>query len=139
MRINKPKTQPIIGLVIFAGIGVLVSLAGLIIFAIDRSNLFISILVYIFGGLFLIVGLATIIDQVFHFVEVKEDKLINQVVFKRKTLPISKIKKLVLVNGTYEVYSGKKKFCTIPSQVKGAPEIAVALQRQGIEIEEKYK
>ena len=137
MRYIKPKTQPIKGLLIFAGIGVAISLAGIIIFIFDRSNLAISILVYIFGGMFLIGGSAVILDQLFHYVEVKEDKLIHRVFFKKNVLPINKIKKLVLKNGIYEVYSGKKKFCTIPSQVTGAPEIAVALQRQGVVIDEK--
>jgi len=137
MKINKPHTKPIYGLVIFASIGVLVSIAGLIIFIIDRSNLFISILVYIFASLFIIGGLVVVLEQLGRYVEVKEDKLIYRNFLKKSVIPTSKIKKVSLNQGVYEVYIGKKKFCTFPSRVDGAAEIIIALSRQGVEIDEK--
>lgn len=137
MKINKPRTKPIIGLIIFASIAVLVSLAGLIIFIIDRSNLFISILVYIFASLFIVGGLVVVLEQLGRYVEVKEDKLIYRNFLKKSVIPTSKIKKVSLNQGVYEVYIGKKKFCTFPSRVDGAAEIIIALARQGVEIDEK--
>ena len=137
MKVNKPRTKPITGLIIFASIAVLVSLAGLIIFIIDRSNLSISILVYIFASMFIVGGLVVILEQLGRYVEVKEDKLIYRNFLKKSVISTSKIKKVSLNQGVYEVYIGKKKFCTFPSRVDGAAEIIIALSRQGVEIEEK--
>ena len=137
MKVNKPRTKPIYGLVIFASIGVLVSLTGLIIFIIDRSNLFISILVYIFASLFIVGGILVILEQTLRYVEVRENKLIYRNFLKKRIISVEKIKKVSIKQGIYEVYVGKKIFCTFPSRVDGAAEIIVALDRQGVEIDEK--
>ena len=135
----KTRTQPIYGLVIFAGIAVVVSIGAIILFSIDMSNLFISILVFIFGGLFSIGGIAVIIDQLTHYVEVKENDLINHVFLAKHVLPISEIRKIKNNKEIYEVYSKKGKFCTIPSHLKGVDTIMFALSRRGVEITEKSK
>lgn len=134
---NKIRTKPVKGVIIFAAIAALVSAGAIILFVIDRDNLFISILVFIFGGMFFLGGIAIILDQLFHYVELKEDNLINHVIFKRHEIPVSKIKKITLVKGMYEIYTKNKKFCTIPSHLEGCDKIMVGLSRQGLEIEEK--
>ena len=134
---GKLRTEPIKGLVIFLAIVIPVSIAALIITIIDRSNWTISILTYIFGGLFVVLGTIILIDQLFHYTELKEDVLIDHVVFKKRSLPISKIKKIVLQKGIYEIYYKKGLFCSLPSQLKGVNYIMVALQRHGLEVEEK--
>ena len=134
---NKLRTRPITGLIVFASIAAAISLGAIILFAIDLSNLFISILVFIFGGMFFLGGVAVIIDQCLHYVELKENDLINHVIFVKKVLPIEKIKKIELVNGIYDIYDKKRKFCSLPSHLKGSSEIIVGLSRRGVEIEEK--
>lgn len=134
---NKIRTKPVKGAIIFASIAALVSIGALVLFAIDRSNLFISILVYIFGGMFFVGGVIVVLDQLFHYVELKEDKLINHLYFSRKEIEINRIKKVILEKGMYEIYIKKGKFCTIPSHLEGCDKIIIGLSRHGIEVEEK--
>ena len=134
---SKIRTKPVRGLIIFALIASLVSIGAIVLFAIDRSNLFISILVFIFGGLFAMGGLLIVFDQLFHYVELKEDLLINHVFFIKKVLEINKINRITLKQGMYEVYTKKARFCTIPSRLNGADKIIIGLSRRGVNVEEK--
>lgn len=131
---KKLRTQPIKGLIIFLAIDIVVSMIALGYFIYDVSNLFISILVYIFGGMFLIIGVIVLLDQLFHYVEVKNECLINHILWKKFILPFDRIKKVILLDEMYYVYSKKKRFCVMPSHVKGSNEIIIYLERHGISL-----
>lgn len=79
------------------------------------------------------------IDQLFHYVEVKENTLVNHFLFAKSVLSFDRIKKIVLVNEMYIIYSKKKKFCTMPSRIRGSNEIIVYLEKHGISISEPDK
>lgn len=78
-----------------------------------------------------------LIEQLFHYIELVEDDLVEHILFSKKVLPVSKIKKIILNKGIYEIYNKKGKFCTLPSEQSGASLIMVGLQRKGIEFIEK--
>ncbi|MFA7032504.1 MAG: hypothetical protein WC201_02975 [Bacilli bacterium] len=134
MSEKKLRTQPIKGLIIFLIIDITISMIALGYFIYDVSNLFISILVYIFGGMFFIIGVVVLLDQLFHYVEVKNDSLVNHILWKKYVLPFEKIKRVILVDEMYHVYSKKKRFCVMPSHVRGSNEIIIYLERQGISL-----
>ena len=137
MNKNKLRTRPSKGLIVFLSIAIAISSGALVLFIIDRSNLFISILVYIFAGMFVIGGLVVLLDQLFRYIELVEDKLIDHIFFKKNVLAVAKITKVTLKKGMYEIYSKKGKFCSLPSEQLGVSLIMVGLQRQGIEFIEE--
>lgn len=134
MNKQKLRTYPIKGLVIFLIVDIVISLAALSYFIWDRSNLLISVLVYIFAGLFSLIGIFVLFDQLFHYVEVKNNCLINRILWIKKVLPFEKIKKVVLVDEMYTIYSKRKRFCVMPSHIKGSNEIILYLERHGISL-----
>lgn len=134
MKKQKLRTYPIKGLVIFLIVDIVISLATLGYFIWDRSNLLIAILVYIFGGLFAIIGIVVLLDQLFHYVEVKNDCLINRILWIKNVLPFDKIKKVILIDEMYIIYSKKKRFCSMPSHIQGSNEIILYLERKGISL-----
>lgn len=134
MKKRKLRTYPIKGLVIFLIVDIVISLAALGYFIWDRSNLLIAILVYIFAGLFAIIGIVVLLDQLFHYIEVKNDCLINRILWIKNVLPLDKIKKVVLIDEMYIIYSKKKRFCSMPSHIKGSNEIILYLERKGISL-----
>lgn len=134
MKKKKLRTYPIKGLLIFLAVDIVVSLAVLGYFIYDRSVIIIAILVYIFAGLFSVIGIVVLLDQLFHYVEVKNNCLINRILFLKKVLPFEKIKKIVLVDEMYIIYSKKKRFCVMPSQIKGSNEIILYLESHGVSL-----
>lgn len=134
MKKKKLRTYPIKGLLIFLAVEIVVSLAVLGYFIYDRSVIIIAILVYIFAGLFSVIGIVVLLDQLFHYVEVKNNCLINRILFLKKVLPFEKIKKIVLVDEMYIIYSKKKRFCVMPSHIKGSNEIILYLESHGVSL-----
>jgi hypothetical protein len=134
MKKKKLRTYPIKGLLIFLAVDIVVSLAVLGYFIYDRSVIIIAILVYIFAGLFSVIGIVVLLDQLFHYVEVKNNCLINRILFLKKVLPFEKIKKIVLVDEMYIIYSKKKRFCVMPSHIKGSNEIILYLESHGVSL-----
>ncbi|HNX15930.1 MAG TPA: hypothetical protein PKO28_00935 [Bacilli bacterium] len=137
MKKQKLRTYPIRGLLIFLLLDIVLSLAALGYFIWDRSTLLISILVYIFCGLFALIGLIVLADQLFHYVEVKDNRLINHIFWNKKVLPFEKIHKVMLVDEMYLIYSKKKRFCIMPSHIRGSNEIILYLESHGISLSQK--
>ena len=129
---NRYRTKPIKGLMIFLPIVIVASTAMILLFALTKQNLVFSILVYIFCGSFAVLSLAMLIDQLFHYTELRGDILINQIIFVRKKVNVENISKIILKDEMYLVFVGKKQFCVISTRVSGGNEIIVALERQGV-------
>lgn len=91
-------------------------------------------MVYIFCGIFILLGLIMLLDQLFHYTELKGNILINQIIFVRKKIEVDKISKIIFKDEMYIVFVGKKQFCVISSRIRGGNEIIVALERQGIHV-----
>lgn len=128
---DKFRTKPIKGLVIFLPIVILLSAGAIVLFALTDQNFVFSLLVYIFCGAFVILSLILLLDQLFHYTELRGDELINQIIFVRKKVKIEKISKIILKDEMYFIFVGKKQFCIMSTRVRGASEIIVALERKG--------
>ena len=131
---DKYRTKPIKGLVIFLPIVIVVSIGTILLFALTKQNIAVSIMVYIFCGAFAALSIVLLSDQLFHFVELRGDELINQIIFVRKKINISEISKIILKDEMYLVFTGKKQFCVISSRISGGNEIIIALERRGIHV-----
>lgn len=129
---NKYRTKPIKGLLIALSIVIAISSAVIVLFALTKQNIVISIMVYIFCGVFVLLSLIMLIDQLFHYTELNGDTLINNIVFVRKKVKVANISKIILKDEMYLVFVGKKQFCVISTRIKGGNEIIVALERQGV-------
>ena len=129
---NKYRTKPIKGLLIALSIVIVISSAVIVLFALTKQNIVISIMVYIFCGAFILLSLIMLIDQLFHYTELNGDTLINNIVFVRKKVKVANISKIILKDEMYLVFVGKKQFCVISTRIKGGNEIIVALERQGV-------
>ena len=129
---NKYRTKPIKGLLIALSIVIAISSAVIVLFALFKQNIVISIMVYIFCGVFVLLSLIMLIDQLFHYTELNGDTLINNIVFVRKKVKVANISKIILKDEMYLVFVGKKQFCVISTRIKGGNEIIVALERQGV-------
>ena len=129
---NKYRTKPIKGLLIALSIVIAISSAVIVLFALTKQNIVISVMVYIFCGVFVLLSLIMLIDQLFHYTELNGDTLINNIVFVRKKAKVANISKIILKDEMYLVFVGKKQFCVISTRIKGGNEIIVALERQGV-------
>lgn len=128
---DKFRTKPIKGLVIFLPIVILLSVGAIVLFALTDQNFVFSLLIYIFCGAFVILSLILLLDQLFHYTELRGDELINQIIFVRKKVKIEKISKIILKDEMYFIFVGKKQFCIMSTRIRGASEIIVALERKG--------
>lgn len=129
---NKYRTKPIKSLLIALSIVIAISSAVIVLFALTKQNIVISIMVYIFCGAFILLSLIMLFDQLFHYTELNGDTLINNIVFVRKKVKVANISKIILKDEMYLVFVGKKQFCVISTRIKGGNEIIVALERQGV-------
>ncbi|MCR5184567.1 MAG: hypothetical protein K6C32_00580 [Bacilli bacterium] len=132
MSKNNIRTYPVKGLVIFCLIGFLICTPAFIWFLFIEELLVFRVLVYIFCPMFSLIALITIIDQLFHYVEVKEDVFINHIVFWTKKVKIEKIERFEICEGIYYIYYLNKKIASFPSQVVGADRVVIALERHGV-------
>lgn len=133
---NKLRTKPIKGLVIFALIVFVVSLAMILLFGIDYQNQtkVIAILVFIFCGAFFLVSLFVLVNQLFCYLELKNDRLIHHILWFTKSIKVDKINKITLEDGMYKIFSGSKIFYQMPSLIRGSNEIIIGLEKLGIHI-----
>ena len=128
---DKYRTKPIKGLLIFLPIVIVFSVGAILLFALTKQELVFSIMVYIFCGSFILLSLIILLDQLFHYTELRGDVLINQIIFVRKKIKVEKITKIILKDEMYFIFVGQKQFCVISTRIRGANEIIVALERKG--------
>ena len=128
---DKYRTKPIKGLLIFLPIVIVFSIGAIVLFALTKQNIVFSIMVYIFCGAFVILSLILLLDQLFHYTELRGDVLINQILFVRKKVKVEKITKIIIKDEMYFIFVGQEQFCVISTRIRGANEIIVALERQG--------
>lgn len=128
---DKYRTRPIKGLLIFLPIVIVLSAGAILLFALTKQELVFSIMVYIFCGAFILISLIILLDQLFHYTELSGDVLINQIIFVRKKIKVEKITKIILKDEMYFIFVEQKQFCVISTRIRGANEIIVALERKG--------
>ena len=128
---DKYRTRPIKDLLIFLPIVIVLSAGAILLFALTKQELVFSIMVYIFCGAFILLSLIILLDQLFHYTELRGDVLINQIIFVRKKIKVEKITKIILKDEMYFIFVEQKQFCVISTRIRGANEIIVALERKG--------
>jgi len=132
----KIRTRPIKGVVIFASV-VLVVCVGLIIFfalSFTNENKVISILAFVFCGVFTLISSFVLLNQLFCYIEYKDKVLIKHTLWFSKSLKIEKITKIILEDGMYKIYRDEKKFYEMPSAIKGSNEIIIILENNGVSV-----
>jgi len=132
----KLRTKPVKGICIFALIVLVVCLSLLIFFAVDfnNENTVISIVSFVFCGIFILISLFTLINQLFCYVEFKDSKLVKHTLWFSKTLKIERITKITLEEGIYKIFDDNKIFYQMPSGIRGSNEIILALEQNGVSI-----
>ena len=128
---DKYRTKPLKGLLIFLPIVIVFSAGAILLFALTKQNFVFSLLVYIFCGAFVLLSLILLLDQLFHYTELRGDTLINQIIVVRKKVKVSRITKIILKDEMYYIFVGQKQFCVISARIPGGNEIIIALERQG--------
>jgi len=130
------RTRPVKGITIFAFIVLIVSILLIVFFALsfNKENTVISILTFVFCGAFSLVSIFVLFNQLFCFIELKENTLIRHILWIKKTTKIEKITKIILEEGIYKIFIDNKKFCDMPSAIKGSNEIIIELEKNGISI-----
>ena len=82
---NPIRTKPIKGLVIFLVIAFLLSTGMIVLFAIRSEEVMVMrVLVFIMCGIFAIGSLVVLFNQLFDYVEVRDDLIIHHILFIKK-------------------------------------------------------
>ena len=131
---DRIRTKPIKGFVIALLVVLVVSIGSILLFALTEQDIVVSILVYIFCGAFTVLSAFMICVQLFHYLELKDDILINHIFIASKKAHISKIDKIILQDEMYIFYVKKERFAVFSSRVEGVNEIIIALERKGIHV-----
>lgn len=131
---NRLKTKPIKGFVIALFVVLIVSIGAILLFALTKQDIVVSILVYIFCGAFSALSAFMICVQLFNYLELKDDILISHVFLFRKKTKISNIDMIILKDEMYIFYVKKERFAVVSSHVQGANEIIIALDKKGIRL-----
>ena len=133
---NPLRTRPIKKLCICVACIVAVSL-GLCIGFIFMPNeqIVIRVIVWIMCGLFTVLGTVLLIDQLFNYVEVKDQVFIKHMFLTKHVIPFEKIKSVKSEDGFYVVYIGKKKVCTFAGDTKEANAIVSYMDKNHVKID----
>ena len=130
------RTYPIKGLMIFLIITFIVSLAAVIYFIIAQDDpIVIRVLVWIFCGAFSIISLIVMSDQLFNYVEVRDDKLISHKFLTKKVINIKNIQRIKSEENIFNVYVDNMKVVSFYSYSKESQEIIVYLDKHHVHIE----
>ena len=128
------RTKPITGFVIFLLIVFVVSLGAIFLFALTKQDVLVSILVYIFCGAFVALSLFMLSVQLLNYIELRDDYLIRHIFIFRKKVHINRISKIILKDEMYIFYINNERFAVISSRIEGSNEIIIALERKGISV-----
>ena len=133
---SRLRTYPIKSLTIFASVCFVVSLAMVILFAfLDKEELVIRILIFVFCGIFTIAAGIILIYQLFFYIAVDDDSFYRYVLFGRYKIPYSKIEKIVNKDGFYYVMVKGKKITSFSTNTKESQQIILFLERKGVKID----
>ena len=136
---NTIKTKPSKGLIAFCTIMLLVSLAFFIIFCIVDENIVVKVVILIMTGLFTVVSSAVLFDQLFDYVMIKDDKIIVQFLFTKRTANIKDITSIRVTKDAYEVLVKEKKFCTLSLYAPETQKMFFAFEKHGVDISKLNK
>ena len=131
---NRLKTRPIKGFVIALLVVLVVSVGAILLFALTKQDIVVSILVYIFCGAFSVLSLFMLCVQLLNYLELKDDMLISHVFLFKKKAKISNIDRIILKDEMYIFYVKKERFAVVSSRIEGANEIIIALEKKGIHV-----
>lgn len=130
------RTYPIKGLLIFLIITFVVSLAAVIYFIIAQDDVFVvRLLVWIFCGAFTIISLIVMCDQIFNYIEVRDEKFISHKFLSKKIVDINNIQRIRNEDNVFNVYVDNQKITSFYSYSKEAQEILVYLDKMHVQID----
>lgn len=135
--LKKPKLKTTYskGLLIFSLVGLILSIAMILIFALTEQDFAFQLVVYVFCSIFIVVALILILTQLGNYVEANDTYLYSSILFSKKRIKITKIEEIEYKNEIYIVYyKGHRKFATINSFDPNANFIITHLEKKGIKI-----
>lgn len=133
---NKIRTYPIKSLTIFVAICFTVSVAMIILFAfLQKEELLIRILIFIFCGLFAVASGIILVYQLFFFVAVDDQYFYRYYLFGFFKVEINKIERVLNQDGFYHVVVKGKKVGTFAGNTKEGQQLIVFLERKGVKID----
>ena len=134
-KYNPLRTYPIKKLCICVAIIVAVSLGLCVGFIFMPDELIVvRVIVWIMCGLFTLLGLILLFDQLFNYVEVKNDVFIKHMFLTKHVIPFNKIKSVKNEDGFYVVYVGNKKVCTFAGDTKEAHAIVSYMDKNHVKV-----
>ena len=133
---NKIRTYPIKSLCIFISVVVALSIGMIILMAFLSEELFVvRILVWIMCGIFVILGSIVLYDQFMHYFYIKDDKIVKNGLFFKKKISFKEIFKIRVKDEKFIFLTDKITFCEIPTEIKGATEMILYLEKSGVKID----
>ncbi|MDD5933892.1 MAG: hypothetical protein PUC70_06425 [bacterium] len=130
---NKVRTTIQKRPVIFSSIVMSICIITIVLCAIFESYSSIGLVVYVFCSIFIICAIPIIADQLFHYLEIDGEYLINHILFIKKKIKISNIKDVVLIDDFYIIYDKDgKKFGSLPSFDPLIGEFLFRFEKKGI-------
>jgi hypothetical protein len=129
------RTSFVKGPLIFASVALICNILVIVLFAIFEPKSSIALVCYIFCSIFIIVSIPILLDQLFHYDEVKGDYLINHVLFVTRKIKISKIDYIIKKDEVFEVYlKNGKKFTSINAYDPMVNDILYYLDKKGAKL-----
>ena len=132
------RTYPSKGLIIFLLIVIAFSIGAIVLTALLllKDNLALSIILWLFCGVFLVLSLIVLLFEAINYLSLDENNkqlIIHKFLIKKK-IPANEISGIENNEGFYIFHQGKKELYRIGTQVQGANTLIVKLERWGIKI-----
>ncbi len=132
---NNYRTHPSKGFVIALTVVLLGSIGATIGIIFVNEALWFKIFIYVFTTIFIIGSSILLIDQLTHYVEIKDGYFIKHLLFKKTKVKIEDIEKIENnKKGFYEVYVNNKKLTYFLSDTEDGKNIIRYLDSQKVNI-----
>ena len=135
---NRIRTYPIKSLVIFLSICFVVSTGMLVLFALPfmQSEMWvIKILVWVLCSVFSLASLVVLIQQLFFYIEVRDEVFIKHFIFGSHKIPFKQIEHISNANGFYTIYVKGKRIVSFATNTTEGTEMIVYLEKHGVKID----
>lgn len=95
----------------------------------------IKILVWVLCSIFSLASLIVLIQQLFFWIEVRDDVFIQHNLLGAHKIPFKKIEHITNKDGFYTIYVQGKKITSFATNTKEGTEIIVYLEKHGVKID----
>lgn len=138
MKNGKIRTYPIKSLTIFLSICFVVSVGMIVLFSLPfmaKEQWIIRILIWVFCSIFALASGIVLFNQLFYYVEVKEDVFIKHEFLIKKKVKFQNIQRIKNVDGFYEIYVNNRRFASFTANTFEAQQMIVYMEKNKVKID----